>query len=72
VSNSLDENKAASSLYCSDEPSNRRICVYLSYWKHWYTEIRFLSGGDEYLSFADVQNLSSKATELLMSAPDKP
>jgi hypothetical protein len=72
VSNSLGENNAASSLYCSDQPNNRRICVYLSYWKHWYTEIRFLSGGDEYLSFADVQNLSSKATELLMSAPDKP
>ena len=72
VSNSLGENKAASSLYCSDEPNHRRICVYLSYWKHWYTEIRFLSGGDEYLSFADVQSLSSKATELLMSAPDRP
>jgi hypothetical protein len=72
VSNSLGENNAASSLYCSDELNNRRICVYLSYWKHWYTEIRFLSGGDEYLSFADVQNLSSKATELLMSAPDEP
>jgi hypothetical protein len=72
VSNSLGENNAASSLYCSDEPNNRRICVCLSYWKHWYTEIRFLSGGDEYLSFADIQNLSSKASELLMSAPDKP
>ena len=72
TSNSLGEDKAASSLYCSDQPTNRRICVYLSYWKHWYTEIRFLSGGDEYLSFADVQTLSSKATELLMSAPDKP
>src|SRR5215207_8491208 len=38
VSNSLGENNAASSLYCSDQPNNRRICVYLSYWKHWYTE----------------------------------
>jgi hypothetical protein len=72
VSNSLGENNPASSLYCSDEPNNRRICVYLSYWKHWHTEIRFLSGGDEYLSFTDIQNLSAKATELLMSAPDKP
>jgi hypothetical protein len=72
TSNSLGEHKAASSLYCSDEPNNRRICVYLSYWKHWYTEIRFLSGGDEFLSFADVQNLSFKATQLLMSVPDEP
>lgn len=72
VANSLNENNPASSLYCSDEPNNRRICVYFSYWKHWYTEIWFWSGGDEYLSLSDIKRLSAKATELIMSAPDKP
>ena len=72
LSNSLNENNPAFSLYCSDEPNNRRICAYVSYWKHWYTEIWFWSGGDEYLSLADVRNLSSRATQLLRSAPDKP
>lgn len=72
MANLGNENNPASSLYCSNEPNNRRICVYLSYWKHWYTEIWFWSGGDDYLSLSDVQALSAKATELLMAAPDNP
>lgn len=72
ISKHLDENSPAFSLYCSDEPNNRRICAYLSYWKHWYTEIWFWSGGDNYLSLAEVQKLSFQATELLVAAPDQP
>lgn len=72
ISKSLDDKNPAYILYCSDEPNKRKICVYFSYWKHWYTVIWFWSGGEEFLSLNEIQQLSLKATNLLILAPDKP
>lgn len=68
---SLGANTPTSVLYC-DEFNNERICAYFAYREHWYTEVWFWTGGDQYLSFADIQNVIDRVNQLLLEAPDKP
>lgn len=68
----LGENMPASVLYCDELSNNERICAYFAYWEHWYTEVWFWSGGDQYLSLADVQRITDRVNHTLMEAPDKP
>jgi len=61
-------------LYCADFPfeSTTWSCQYFAYWGHWYTEVKFWSEGDQYLSASEMQQLITRVNQLLMSAPDKP
>ena len=52
-------------------------CWYLAYWRHWFTAIFFYrqSNGEtltEALLLQDIRQLTARADELLMSAPDEP
>lgn len=64
----------ASWLYCADFSFETTTwsCTYFAYWGHWYTEVRFWSKGNEYLSPSEMQRFITRVDQLLMSAPDKP
>jgi len=64
----------ASWLYCADAPFETTTwsCTYFAYWGHWYTEVKFWSESDQYLSPSEMQQFITHVDQLLMSAPDKP
>jgi hypothetical protein len=69
----LEQDSPGSVLYCHESSQyNTRQCTYFAYYHHWYTEVWFWGGGDQYLSLADVQSLSGRVDQLLLEAPDKP
>ena len=72
--NPPDTDTPASWLYCADYSfeTTTRSCMYYAYWGHWYTEVKFWSKGDQYLSALEMQQLITRVDHLLMTAPDKP
>ena len=78
VESSLNSDKPASLLACNpDLASSPPQCWYLAYWDHWFTAIFFYrqSNGEiltEELLLQDIRQLTARADELLMSAPDEP
>jgi hypothetical protein len=72
TSTSLDQNNPASVLYCDERLEDGFICGYFAYWENWYTEVWFWSDGDQYLSLSELQQITIRVNQLLMSAPDKP
>ena len=60
-------------LFCSPgEPYISPLCSYRAYWKHWYTNVDFYGRTDEDLPLSEVQKLTDRIDQLLMSAPDRP
>ena len=65
---------------CFPEPgpmTSPSQCWYLAYWQHWFTAISFYRQSNgailtEDLLLQDTRQLTARADELLMSAPDEP
>lgn len=69
----LEQDSPGSVLYCRESSQyDTRRCTYFAYYHHWYTEVWFWGGGDQYLSLADVQSITGRVDQLLLEAPDKP
>ncbi len=66
------EGVPASELYCGKYKEIGFACGYFAYHGNWYTQIRFESLSNQWLSFSDVESLIGRVNELLMSAPPKP
>jgi hypothetical protein len=47
-------------------------CWYLAYWKHWRAEIFFWRQANENLLLQDIEQLTDRVDQLLMSAPEEP
>jgi hypothetical protein len=74
----LSSDQPASLLACNPDVANSPPqCWYLAYWEHWFTAIFFYrqSNGETFtedLLMQDIRQLTARADELLMSAPDEP
>jgi hypothetical protein len=47
-------------------------CWYLAYWKHWRAETFFWRQSDENFLLRDIEQLTDRVDQLLMSAPEEP
>ena len=73
VARNTGNNKPESLLLCSTpEPDISPLCSYRAYWEHWYTEVTFTSRTIDDLPPSEMQKLTNRIDQLLMSAPDKP
>jgi hypothetical protein len=80
IESHLVSDKPVSFLACAPDPGSMTSppqCWYLAYWEHWFTAIFFYrqSNGEtltEDLLMQDIHQLTARADELLMSAPDEP
>jgi hypothetical protein len=73
VAKNTDTDKPASLLFCSTpEPGLQGECGYRAYWKHWYTQVTIYGGISKDFPLSEVQKLTDRIDQLLMSAPDKP
>ncbi len=68
----LQEGTPESILFCDEYHEDGFVCAYFAYTEHWYTEVWFWSGGDQYLSYVDTQHIIDRVNQLLLEAPDKP
>ncbi len=64
--NFISVDKPASRLYCDGTS-----CDFEAYRGHWYTQIFFWSESDELLSLSDIQQIVTRANQLLMSVSDE-
>ena len=68
-----DNQEEPTSWFACDEISDgRRICAYFAYYGHWYTEVWFWSGGDEYLSLNEIEMITNRVNALLAGASATP
>src|SRR5688572_1380926 len=69
-----EDGKPASRLLCvrKETPNSPQACKYLAYWEHWYTEVDFWSQFDEDLQPLEIQQITTRVDQLLMSAPAEP
>lgn len=73
IARSTDKDKPASLLFCSPPvPDTPGECGYRAYWKHWYTQVTFYRGISEEFPLPEIQKLTSRIDQHLISAPDKP
>jgi hypothetical protein len=73
VATSAGEDKPESLLFCSPpDPDTSRECGYRAHWKHWYTQVTFTSRSIDDLPPSEMQKLTDRIDQLMMSAPDKP
>jgi hypothetical protein len=73
VKTRLSSDKPASFLACNpDLASAPPQCWYLAYWEHWFTAVFFWRQGDEDLLMQDIDQLTTRIDQLLMSAPEEP
>jgi hypothetical protein len=71
--NYTSDSKPASRLFCRYDLSLfSTACYYYAYRGHWYTEIHFSSWSDERLSPTEVQQIITRANQLLMSISYEP
>jgi hypothetical protein len=76
--NSFVMEKPESVFYCPSQRSSPdinfyvRICSYLAFQGHWFTEVVLYSRGEEYLSYSDIQKIVDHVDQLLIAAPYKP
>ena len=74
----LGSDTPVSYLACNpDLGSSPPQCWYLAYWKHWFTAIFFYrqsneNSFNEAILMQDIRQLTARADQLLMSAPDEP
>ncbi len=67
------ERKAAGKIYCEERNDiHQRACAYLAYYRHWFTEVRFLTGRNEALTLTDIKRISQRSGDLLVNAPNTP
>lgn len=71
--NGISRDKPASRLYCRDDlnPPYKITCYFYAYRGHWFTTIHFTSKSDNSLIFAEIQRISARAEQLLMSVADE-
>jgi hypothetical protein len=74
VARNTEQGKPASMLFCgenesADFPGN---CIYLAHWEHWFTEVVFWSQFEKDLQLPEVQQITSRVDQRLMSAPEEP
>ena len=74
VASYIGKEKPASMLFCSEKdlPDDPRECWYLAYWEHWYTEVRYWSQFDKDPQLMELQQITARVDQLLMSVPDEP
>ena len=74
VERSIGTDKPTSMLFCTirNMPEDPRECWYLAYWEHWYTEVHFWSQFDEDLQLPELQQITARVDQRLMSAPAEP
>lgn len=67
----LGEKNAGGKIYCEERTdTHQHVCAYLAYYRHWYTEVWFLTGRNEAITFTDIKRISLKAGEILVAAPN--
>ncbi len=70
------DGKPASLLFCGSGklrlPEGFRECWYLVYWEHWYIEVNYRSTLAEDLHTLEMQKITTRVDQLLMSAPTEP
>ena len=66
--------KPASLLFCvvNQSPDSPPGCTYLAYWGHWFTEVFFHSQLERDLLLPEVQQITSRVDQRLMSALEEP
>ena len=74
VARNIEPGKPASLVFCvvtqsADSPPG---CTYLAYWGHWFTEVFFRSQLEEDLQLQEMQQITSRVDQRLMSAPEEP
>ncbi len=71
--NYISRDNPASRLFCRYDlyPPIRTACYFYAYRGHWYTEINLSSWSNEYLSSSEIQQITNRANQLLMSASDE-
>jgi len=71
--NGISRDKPASRLYCRDDlnPPYKITCYFYAYMGHWFTKIHFTSKSDIDLTFAEIQRITARAEQLLMSVADE-
>ena len=73
IASSTNNDKPESVLLCSTPaPDTYRECLYRAYWEHWYTDVTFTLGISDDVPLSEVQKLTDRLDQLLMSAPDTP
>jgi len=73
VARSTGNDKPVSMLFCGPPvPDTPGECSYRAYWEHWYTQVTFNMGTSDDFTFLEMQKLTDRIDQLLMSAPDKP
>jgi hypothetical protein len=74
VTRNTEPGKPASMVFCvvNESPDIPRGCVYLAYWGHWFTEVFFRSQFEKNLHIPEMQQITSRVDQRLMSAPDEP
>lgn len=68
----ISNDSPASRLYCRDlSPTFTTSCYYYAYRGHWFTEVHLSSSTVEYLSLSEVEMITQRVDELLMSIPEE-
>jgi hypothetical protein len=73
IARSNAEEAPKSTLFCSPPDAGAAgECIYRACWKHWFTYVTFYIRTPTDLPLSEVQKLTKRIDEHLMSAPDKP
>lgn len=73
IARNTEDDKPASLLFCSTPvPDTPGECGYRAYWKHWYTQVTFYRGISKEFPLSEIQKLTDRIDQHLLSAPDKP